>query len=238
MSFSDETLAAYVDGELDAAAAAAIEQAMRTDPGVAQRVARYRALRGRLQEAYAPELDEPVPEHLMAALRGAEAPPSATQTRWRYALAAGVLIAVGAGFLAWRQSHPGVIESVDGTLVARGSLAEGLSNQLSGDVVPGSEVRLGLSFLAKSGDYCRTFSRLKDAGLACRRAGRWEILALTRRQPAAGADSEFRTASSVMPADILADVEQRIAGGPLDRSAEIAARSRHWDVNRPIPETP
>ena len=40
MTFTDETLSAYVDGELDAATRAALEGAMATDPQLAQRLAR------------------------------------------------------------------------------------------------------------------------------------------------------------------------------------------------------
>jgi hypothetical protein len=238
MSFSDETLAAYVDGELDPAAAAEIEEAARQDPRIEERIARYRALRNRLQAAYAAELDEPVPDRLLAALQNPAPRPSTAvadlAARWRYSLAASVLIAVGAGFFAWRYSHPASMENMDGTLIARGALATGLSDQLSGPVPSGSgpsgsTVRIGLSFVAKSGNYCRTFSLSTDAGLACRRAGRWEILALEKGVSAEGAGSGFRTASSAMPAKVLEAVERQMAGEPLDRAGEIAARGNGWN---------
>jgi hypothetical protein len=237
MSFSDETLAAYVDGELDADARAAVDEALRTDSGIAQRLSRYRALRSRLRAAYEPELQQPVPERLLATLRATRtrklSPGIMAAAPWRYSLAAGVLIAVGAGLLVWRHEHAGAIETLGGMRVARGNLAEGLSNQLSGDAAPGSDVRIGLSFVAKSGDYCRTFSLADDAGIACRRAGRWEILALAQRQPATAADSRFRTASSEIPAQVLQALDQQMSGEPLDRVAEIAARAGHWNGAAP-----
>jgi hypothetical protein len=234
MSFSDEILAAYVDGELDAAAGADIERAARSDPSVAERIARYRGLRERLQAVYAPVLDEPVPERLHAALRGGESQRRRSGSRrtaaarWRYSLAAGVLLAVGAGLLLWQQRGASDIEKVDGTLVARGGLADGLSNQLAGDAGAGSAVRIGLSFRGKSGDYCRTFSLSEDAGLACRRAGRWEIVALAPQPAAQASGDRFRTASSALPAVVLQAVEQRIAAEPLDRDGELEARGKHW----------
>ena len=251
MSFSDETIAAYVDGEMDPAASAEIEEAARGDPSLERRIASLRSLRERLQAAYAPELDEPVPDRLLAALRGAETRSAAAAVAdvgaaraaaraagarrsgvyWRYSLAASVLIAVGAGIFVRRQAHTGVIENVGGTLIARGPLAEGLSNDLAGGESR-SRARIGLSFLAKSGDYCRTFSLREDAGLACRRGGRWEILALVKERLAPGAagesGSQFRTASSSMPEPIREVVEAQISGEPLDRAAEIAAREGHW----------
>jgi len=254
MNFSDDTLAAYVDGELDSAARADIEEAVRKDPNIEQRIARYRALRNQLQAAYAAELEEPVPDRLVAALREPETrgspavadleaarsakarkavPGNAAASRWRFSLAASVLIAVGAGVLTWRHTHTATME-VDGTLVAQGSLAAGLSDQLSGDGASGSPVRVGFSFVAKSGIYCRTFSLSTDAGLACRRAGRWEILALTKQDSAEPADAQFRTAGSALSAKVLAAVEQQIAGEPLDRAGELAARGKHWS-NTPTP---
>ena len=45
MPLTDETLMAYVDGEVDAETRAIIESAMREDPEVRSRVERHRALR-------------------------------------------------------------------------------------------------------------------------------------------------------------------------------------------------
>ena len=64
MNFSDETLMAYADGELDPAQRHSIEKAMRDDPRVAAAVERHRALRARVAGAYACVLDEPVPQRL------------------------------------------------------------------------------------------------------------------------------------------------------------------------------
>ena len=257
MTIPNETLMAYVDGELDPSASAEVERALRADPELAARAARYRDLRSRLESAYAPELAEPVPERLLAALR---APPPRTvvsvhearvarraapagrgdarwmATRWTglrlTSMAAGVLLALGAVLLVWRDSQSVMIRAADGALVASGALARGLSDQLSGDSTSSSKVTTGLSFLAKSGDYCRTFSIAHGAegtGLACRRNEVWRIAVLA--QPAsgvAGDGSQYRTASSALPPAVLSAVQDRISGDPLDRAAELAARARGW----------
>jgi hypothetical protein len=233
---------AYADGELDAEGRAAVEEAMRADPSIGRQVAQFREERGRLQAAYARELDEPVPEKLLAALR--QAPPANVvdfrrrgrgaprAMRWRYtALAAGIVMAVGVGVIAWQRSL--MIRNVGGAELAGGALARALSEQLSADANAG-EVRVGLSFLAKSGAYCRTFSiygGASSAGLACRRAGQWDIEVLV--PSAAEGQGAYRTAGTDLPPQVLRMVETEIVGEPLDGAAEVAARAGHWQAPRP-----
>jgi hypothetical protein len=254
MSIPNETLMAYVDGELDPGARAGVEEAMRGDPEIERRVLQLRNLRTRIQSAYAAELTEPVPERLLAALRQ----PSRTAeskvvdlanardsvalkavstrpsgSRWRYvtSMAASLLVAVGAGYFAWHRWQSVMIRDVGGSLVASGPLASGLSDQLAGDAATHSSVDIGLSFLAKSGDYCRTFSISGGAagsGLACRHANRWEIRVLTQSTTELGGGSKYRTAGSALSPAVLAAVQDQIEGDPLDRAAEIAARQQGW----------
>ena len=56
---------AYVDGEMPPAEAAVFEPRIAREPALADAVARERALRERLQSAYAPVLDEPMPAGLL-----------------------------------------------------------------------------------------------------------------------------------------------------------------------------
>ena len=87
MTISDETLMAYVDGELDVAGRASVEAAMQQDPGIGKRIARHRALREKLQGAFSAVLEEPVPDRLIQAARGqrAKAPAETARgkARWR-----------------------------------------------------------------------------------------------------------------------------------------------------------
>ena len=72
MKTSETQWMAYVDGELDAAGIAEVEAAMHEDPEFAAMVRAQQALRAHLQAAWAPVLDEPVPDRLAGVLR---APP-------------------------------------------------------------------------------------------------------------------------------------------------------------------
>jgi hypothetical protein len=252
MTISDETLMAYADGELDAAARAAVESAMREDPQVEARVAAHRMLRRKVQAAYSAELLEDVPERLLAAARGAESTRSKVvnlwdaraamersasraqplRPQWRTAgtIAASLIAGVGLGFFMWGPTESPLVRSAGGALVARGQLAQSLSNQLSAEQSHSSPVQIGVSFRAKSGDYCRTFAlsgAVSPSGLACRHGGEWQIQALTQ-DPGTTGDSGYRTAGSPISAAILKSVEEQIAGEPLDQAGERAARQRRW----------
>jgi hypothetical protein len=252
VTISDEILMAYADGELDAAAREAVESAMREDPQIAARIARHRALRLQVQAAYAADLSEEVPQRLLRAAQGAADTERkivnlrdharaandrgvATRRRWRAAgtLAASVVAGVGVGFLIWGRAGAPFVRGAGGEVLARGQLAQALSSQLAADQPSRSGVLIGLSFLAKSGDYCRTFSlaaAVPQSGLACRHGKGWQVQALIRGSGATGSSSEYRTAGSTMPAAILALVEGQIAGEPLDQAGERAARRRDWSA--------
>lgn len=66
LRFSDETLMAFADGELDRETQEAVERAMETDDDVVSRVALFIETRARAKEGMAPFLDEPVPDELLA----------------------------------------------------------------------------------------------------------------------------------------------------------------------------
>jgi hypothetical protein len=256
MTISDEMLMAYADGELDATAREAVESAMREDPQLVERVARHSALRRRVQEAYSAVLSEDVPERLLRAAQGATATEpkivnlqdartlrehSAPRTlplrrQWRSVgtMAASVIVGVGVGFFIWGRTVPPFARNADGALVARGQLAQALSNQLAAEQSRASSVQIGLSFLAKSGDYCRTFALSggqSPSGLACRHGEEWQVRAVTQGADGAAGASEYRTAGSAMPALIREFVEAQVAGEPLDQAGERAARQRDWSTS-------
>lgn len=250
MTITEETLMAYADGELDAAAAAQVEAAVRGDPRLAARLAEHRALRARLHAAFGPELAEPVPQRLVdAAMRPAGTPQDpprvvaldAARLRrvrawWRsplpLAAAASLVLGIGVGFVVWHSPGAMLRENAQGSLVADGRLARALSNELAGAGAPGG-VDIGLSFLSKSGAYCRTFRIARNpapAGLACRSGAQWRVDMLAQSIGEAGTESGYRTAGSSLPPAVLQAVQSRIADQPLDRAGEIAARGRGWQA--------
>jgi anti-sigma-K factor RskA len=253
MSIPDETLMAFVDGELDPSARAAVESALREDPQLAKRVARHVALRQRLRDAYASELAEPVPPRLLdtanrvsgqsnkvvslqeardAKARGAAAaPPRATGWRAAAAIAASVAIGFGLGYANRNgsQSETPLVRGGDGALIAGGVLAKALSTQLALQRSETLPVDIGVSFLAKNGEYCRSFSlqgSSHPSGLACHQGEQWRLVTVEQSGGVAGPG--YRTAGTDIAPHILQAIEERIDGEPLDAFAEKQALQKDW----------
>ena len=243
MNYDDETLMAYADGELDAARRAEIAAALEQDPGLARRVERQRALRARVSDAFAPVLEQPVPEALRAATAGrrgtvVQFPTRATRAsgaRWgaREGLPMAACVLLGDA-VSWRMFSPGesnLMAASGGALVARGALATALDEQLASEQRRDGAVLVGLTFKTHDGGYCRNFTvrASQTAGLACRVDSEWQIpLTAASAIPAGGAQQ----ASGAIPPAILAAIEARIAGEPLDAAGEQTARSSGWDSRR------
>ncbi len=254
MTIPDEMLAAYLDGELEGAERTRFEQAIEQDAQLAQRVAQQRALRDRLRGAYNEVLQEAVPQPLAQAVkRGTPSGPAQVidlarvraerarrgngqrQTKMRrYSIAASLAVGLMAGIVVQRLAAPGAVtEFHDGTLLARGALAQALNEQLASSPVPGAAVRVGLSFRSRSGNYCRTFALSGSRslmGLACREQDQWQLLNLMAADGGAGAGTAqgMRMATSPLPPALLQAVNERISGEPLNATAEAKARSSGW----------
>lgn len=243
MKFSDETLMAYADGELDPATRSAVERAIRADPTLAAKVRQHTAMRSKVFAAFAPVADEPVPQRLRDATRSgkviqlntaraARAEATHEKRRWSWAEWGGIAAALVVGVLAGGagvsglQDQPQLAAASDGAMLAQGGLAEALSTQLAGAVVQGGQVQIGVSFEAKDGGYCRSFMMGAAAGLACRDGAEWKVPVMA--QAAQGAVGEYRQAGSTMPPMVLDAIDERISGQTMDAKAEEAARARGW----------
>jgi hypothetical protein len=248
MSFSDEVLMAYADEELEPAQRAAVEQAMAVDPEVARRVAEHKALRERLHRAYEPILGEEIPERLLetAHARAAQSVDNmiplqrkASRARplpWLWtAIAASVLAGVGIGQLTPLLGGAGPFASRDGQLFARGALANALEHQLASNQAPHAAVQMGISFLAKDGRYCRTFTVTERgglAGLACREPRDWQIQMLMQSASESEGRAQYRPAASPLPDAIAQAAQAQMSGEPLDAHGESAARESGWRPQR------
>ena len=252
MNYDDETLMAYVDGELDAKTRAEIASAVDQDPALARRVEQHRALRSRLTGAFNKVLNQPVPEQLANVARGKLTPAPASghgkvlqfparagrapATPWRarewVAMAASLLLGA---LISWRVLAPGEGESIvagNDALVARGELARALDVQLASEQRGEEPVLIGLTFKARDGSYCRSFvmSAARTAGLACRAGADWQLTATESVSPSQG---QLHQAGSALSPAILRAIESRGEGAALDAEAERSAQASGWKSASP-----
>lgn len=226
---SDEKFFAWLDGELDPAEAAAVDELVAADPALQRRAEEHRALSGQLRAAFDPIADAPVPERLAAAAEPRQAEvidfaarrearrPTSLPMQWA-AMAATLAIGIVAGSM-FDSSAAGPVARENGQLVASGDLEAALYTRLAS--APADEgARIGLTFRDSAGDLCRSFTDNGAAGLACHQQGDWQIRGLF--QAGEGQSSEFRMAAGPDPR--LAElVDSIIAGEPLDAAGEKQA---------------
>ena len=160
--------------------------------------------------------------------------PAANDWTWKHwgGMAACLAIGVIAGHSAWLANATSDVANVDGQLVARGQLAQALSTQLASAQSKDAPVKIGLSYVSKGDELCRSFT-VRSAGtdgLACRRGNEWALRVLEQDQPKAADAGNLRMAASPVPAAVLKVVDEQIQGSPLDADAERAAMNKGWQA--------
>jgi hypothetical protein len=248
MRFSEETLMAYADRELDGEMRARVDAAIADDSDLADAVAlqieNRQALSLKLHAAFDEALQEQVPDRLVKAADSstgdnsfvADVPgagpdeASASRRAVRQWSVIGGSLVIGALFGHFvLDGDRGPIMTEGGRMTAHGELSDALSQQSGGALDRNTGIQIGVSYLAKTSEYCRTFMMKSEgmlAGLACRRQNAWAIDALTRTN--ANASGAYRMAGAAIPALLLGIVESTIAGNPLDAEQEAEARERGW----------
>lgn len=207
IELNEETLMAYVDGQLDPHRITEVEAALAHDSQAQAMVRQFRDSALALRNAFDPILHEPVPERLLAAV---QAPVTGKvhdirlarrggvarffpQTAWARAAVVALLVGAGAGYLS-AQWWGTPLESVASVAVADPLLHEALETTASGAVFVKQERESGLerdimpllTFQDARQRYCREFeSTVKGRGepqvsygVACRDAGGWQPYAV------------------------------------------------------------
>jgi hypothetical protein len=247
MKLSRDLLFAYVDGELSAEEARRVAEEVAKDAELHAYVEAQKTLKAQLQAAFKPIMEAPAPERLARAVNETPIPESKTVAPlagWarhgflKKLLRAPALLPAGAmaagivlGFLlADSFGMGGDISGQGGRLITQGQLSRALSNRLAEDDASGSATRIGVSFVSRAGQFCRSFETARAegtvAGIACRDNALWRIAALSSEAPRAR--TEFQQAASGMPAAIRDALNGMIVGNPLDADAERAARNQGW----------
>ncbi|OJV33175.1 MULTISPECIES: hypothetical protein [unclassified Sphingomonas] len=223
----EATIVAWVDGELDEAAAARAAFAVEHDPALAEIAERHRRMKARFAAAFGPIADEavamPAPAsatiHSLDAARHRRATGRAVWPRWAMpgAIAASLLVGLMIGH--GMNGGAGVGDSPEALALSR-PIATALDRQLSGE---SGTVRVALSFRNRDGDLCRSFAAAHLSGVACRAGDGWQ---LRYGSPNTAPDGAYRMAGG--DAGEMRFVQSVIAGEPLDRAGEMAARAKQW----------
>jgi len=254
-TWTDSSLMAFADGEMDTGQSTQLQAALMADNALQQRLVAITEQRARVAAAFAPVMDEPVPDRLSQLLRApASAKPISHVIDWHAARAkkeprgteptvssvapaastwaqwGGMAASIVLGVLIGAQIKPPMDDPhlglQGGKLVASGIIEKSLTTQLASESGSGTPVTVQLSFVDKRGQYCRTFSTAHMAGLACQEQGRWAVQHLAALDAAPHTD--MRQASSALPRTLLDAVDQRIAGDALDANSERSARAQGW----------
>lgn len=233
MKIPDETLSAFVNGELEGAERQRIERAIARDRRIAQRVAKHRARRGRLDPAFdvvirqsagAPEAARKLTPGSaqiidlarVRAERARAGRPRRAPRSSRFAMAAALTVGLAAGaLLAHLNAGAALTQYENGRLSARGALARALNEQIVGQVPLRAKIRVLSTYRMKSGNYCRTFtvaSAQSLMGLACRSRDQWQLQSLLT--------------GSATPA--LQFELSKTASATLSPAAEAQLRARDW----------
>lgn len=233
---TEEQIIAYVDGELEPLAALRFERAMAADAALAEAVGRHRQLRETIGGRFAGVAAEPVPNRLRLLLDRDDTimpfpvrpRPSFARPGGYVALAATLVAGLVFGQLLPRAA-PGPISERSGRIVADGHLANALDGQLASAQAPDTPYRIGVSFRATDGRYCRSFEGAVGAGLGCHGRDGWTLEQFVAEAAAGRAD--YRQAASPS-ARILTAAQDMMAGDPLDAEAERRARDDGWVRSR------
>jgi len=241
MTFDQQTIMAYVDGECDAVTAKRIEKAMASDAMLAEQIGRERALRGKLAAHYAPVLSEEIPDRLTAMLASAAAPGvdhsfaarKADQihakrqgrgfgiVQWG-AMAATLALGIVVGQYGLGGGSDSPFAQQGGALIASGTLEHALDKQLASAQPDDSDYRIGLTFRAKAGNICRSFTGEAVSGIGCREGENWKMV----NTLPGGAQGDYRQASSSALNAIAAEM---MTDAPVDADTERTLRDSGWD---------
>lgn len=251
--FDDITLMRYADGELDAETSAAIERAMPEDEALVARIAAFDESRRQAKAAFAPLLDEPVPEALTASVRAlidkqnvnaapvadakiidfpnrAQQPPA---RRWVLPLAASLAAALLGSFAGYRLAGSPAEDSLSLAGVLGPQLDATLLSIASGEQVAldNGALRAIATFRDAGGSLCREFELDRAGGgtivsVACRQDGAWR-LAFAAAAPAA--NGGYAPASSLEALDAYLSAID--AQPPLQQEDEKKALAAARDGN-------
>ncbi len=255
MTYTDEILSAYLDGELDAAQMSEIEKAVLEDKQLDARLARLQQANDAVRSAYLPLADAEVPQEFIDLVRNRAAAPAAEASTvvefpkatprpagpapfWPSAIAASVALVLGYSV--------GLYDPFSGAqntdFLAAKSISSGdplyaaFERTASAQRIDLDGTRVAepvLSFRSVDGRFCRetvvTQGGDQTLLVACRGDTDWDVvLSLRSKAPGAGIDDGYRTASADANAVLDAFLQAQMESDALGADEEAALIDKAW----------
>lgn len=244
MSWSDESLSAYLDGELPPKEMEQLARDLEKDEALAARLERL-ATANRTFLAAASGIDAvPLAVRTQALLAGEKKESArvvpftvrriSTFVMEHRAIAAGLVCAAAVYGLGVATTPGPEVPASSGIIAANSPLDRALEGTASGETVQiagGGEIRPQLTFLTADDAYCRQYALVSGAGsvegIACRGDDGWRLQVASFAPRRTGPD-DYQTAASGRSAALEAFIDANIAGLPLNAGEEGAALARGW----------
>lgn len=230
----DQTLMAFADGELNAAEAALVREALEHDAELGERLERLREVDGLLRAAIAP--GSQIPYRFANLLK-----PAATVVPLRRRVWVPAGAAIAAGFAIWMlgaqllSGHSNWLKNTNDGVAIEGPLAAAAMKAPSGKLVTVGDLRIRpvVSFVANDGRPCRELhireSDMAARVIACRNAfaDTWFVEALAN-VPAEELAATYETAGTARNPVIEAALARLGVKATLGADDENAAIARRW----------
>lgn len=242
--WTEEEVAAYVDGSLDEADTARVRALLASDPAAraaAEEIERSNAL---LQRAFGDVFAEPPPARLQAAVLGEPGKVAVLRRRrpaWTpvaaaasIALLVGVGLGLGGGWIGGAETGQIAL----GDAPPASALQIALETRASGAAVDGRITPM-LTFQDQAGRYCREFEAADDRpgsltfGVACRTAPAvWRVEIVVQAPEATEGRDGFAPAAGPAAEALDAALDALGAGAPVTPAAEADLIRNGWPATR------
>ena len=229
---ADETLSAYIDGELDEQTADTLTARLAEDGSLMARLEQLRSADAATRRLMESMDDLPIPDAVLNTIDNSRAEsnvvtfPSRDRSPFlQMPVALAASVALVAGFvgseLMRNFAPPGLtVETLSvGTVATESTLYQLLESAPSGasrNVSDEIDAGVLLSFQAEDGDYCRQLTLSSPSAnshaVACRRDNLWQIEALARSDRSSG---QYQQASGTVPDSVNAAVSALLGDGEI-----------------------
>lgn len=256
MTYTDEHLSEYLDGQLAESESKALEAELEMNLKLAERLASLTEANEAVKMAYNGEIDVPIPEHILAMLEpqsgaamndngAGNVVPLAPHrikfnlSKWAAPLAASfammIGLTVGRGMTIASVDQDTLYAQMTGVIAIDNPLYEVLETSPSAtNVMIGKENNLEikpiLTFTSRDGNYCREFKtqtpKSAARGVACREGAVWNVLMLNQTERSY--ENGFRTASGSSDNAIDQFIDDLLVGAPLNTVDEKKTINNQW----------